>query len=74
MESSGWRKPSLQQGRIIYDSTVPAGPFRIQSLNNATSGQLDVKVMEQNGEVQSFTVTTASVPYLTRPSQIRYQV
>ncbi|WP_176205238.1 fimbria/pilus outer membrane usher protein, partial [Salmonella enterica] len=31
-----------QQGRVIYDSTVPAGPFRIQSLNNATRGQLDV--------------------------------
>lgn len=63
-----------QQGRVIYDSTVPAGPFRIQSLNNATRGQLDVKVTEQNGEVQTFTVNTASVPYLTRPGRVRYQV
>ncbi|WP_212668167.1 fimbria/pilus outer membrane usher protein, partial [Salmonella enterica] len=63
-----------QQGRVIYDSTVPAGPFRIQSLNNATRGQLDVTVTEQNGEVQTFTVSTASVPYLTRPGRIRYQV
>lgn len=63
-----------QQGRVVYDSTVPAGPFRIQSLNNATRGQLDVKVTEQNGEVQNFSVTTASVPYLTRPGQVRYQV
>lgn len=63
-----------QQGRVVYDSTVPAGPFRIQSLNNATRGQLDVKVTEQNGEEQKFTVSTASVPYLTRPGQVRYQV
>ncbi|EBJ5852877.1 fimbria/pilus outer membrane usher protein [Salmonella enterica] len=63
-----------QQGRVLYDSTVPAGPFRIQSLSNATRGQLDVKVTEQNGEVQTFTVNTASVPYLTRPGRVRYQV
>lgn len=63
-----------QQGRVVYDSTVPAGPFRIQSLNNATRGQLDVTVTEQNGEVQKFSVTTASVPYLTRPGHVRYQV
>ncbi|ECI4646641.1 PapC/FimD family outer membrane usher protein [Salmonella enterica subsp. salamae] len=63
-----------QQGRVVYDSTVPAGPFRIQSLNETVRGQLDVKVTEQNGEVQEFTVSTAAVPYLTRPGQVRYQV
>lgn len=63
-----------QQGRVLYDSTVPAGPFRIQSLSNATRGQLDVKVTEQDGEVRTFTVSTASVPYLTRPGRVRYQM
>ncbi|EAM6659642.1 fimbria/pilus outer membrane usher protein [Salmonella enterica] len=63
-----------QQGRVLYDSTVPAGPFNIRSLNNATRGQLDVKVTEQNGEEQNFSVTTASVPYLTRPGHVRYQM
>ncbi|TSB25741.1 fimbria/pilus outer membrane usher protein [Serratia marcescens] len=63
-----------QQGRVVYDSTVPAGPFRIQDLDSAMRGQLDVKVTEQNGDVQTFSVSTASVPYLTRPGQIRYQL
>jgi outer membrane usher protein FimD/PapC len=63
-----------QQGRVIYESTVPAGPFRIQSLDNAIRGTLDVKVTEQNGEERTFSVSTASVPYLTRPGQIRYQI
>ncbi|ELC7077850.1 fimbria/pilus outer membrane usher protein [Salmonella enterica] len=63
-----------QQGRVLYDSTVPAGPFRIQSLSNAARGQLDVKVTEQDGEVRTFTVSTASVPYLTRPGRVRYQM
>ncbi|MCB5304091.1 fimbria/pilus outer membrane usher protein [Yersinia bercovieri] len=63
-----------QQGRMVYDSMVPAGPFRIQNLDSGVRGQLDVRVLEQNGEVQTFSVTTASVPYLTRPGQVRYKV
>lgn len=63
-----------QLGRVVYDSTVPVGPFRIQDLDSAIRGQLDVKIVEQNGEVQTFSVSTASVPYLTRPGQIRYQL
>ncbi|EKA6275307.1 fimbria/pilus outer membrane usher protein [Salmonella enterica] len=63
-----------QLGQVIYDSTVPAGPFRIQSLNTSTRGQLDVKVTEQDGKIETFTVSTASVPYLTRPGQLRYKL
>lgn len=62
-----------QQGRVVYETTVAAGPFRIQELNGATSGQLDVRVEEQDGSVQTFQVTTATVPYLTRPGQVRYK-
>ena len=63
-----------QQGRVIYETTVAAGPFRIQELNSAVSGQLDVKVEEQDGSVQNFQVTTATIPYLTRPGQVRYKL
>ncbi|WP_230979036.1 outer membrane usher protein [Intestinirhabdus alba] len=63
-----------QQGRVIQETQVAAGPFRIQDLNDMVSGTLDVRVEEQNGTVQQFTVNTASVPYLTRPGQIRYKL
>lgn len=63
-----------QQGRVLYESTVAAGPFRIQELNSAVNGQLDVRVEEQDGSVQTFEVTTATVPYLTRPGQVRYKL
>ncbi|MGX9271870.1 fimbria/pilus outer membrane usher protein [Pantoea ananatis] len=63
-----------QQGRIIYETMVAAGPFRVQELSSAVSGQLDVKVEEQDGSVQHFQVTTATVPYLTRPGQVRYKL
>lgn len=63
-----------QQGRVIYESQVAAGPFRIQDINDAVSGQLDVRVEEQNGQVQTFQVSTANIPYLTRPGSVRYKV
>lgn len=63
-----------QQGRVIHETTVASGPFRIQDLSDAVSGRLDVRVEEQDGSVQTFQVDTASVPYLTRPGQLRYKV
>lgn len=63
-----------QQGRILYDSTVPAGPFTIQDLDSSVRGRLDVDIIEQNGQKKTFKVDTAYVPYLTRPGQIRYKL
>jgi outer membrane usher protein FimD/PapC len=59
---------------VIYETTVAAGPFRIQELNSALTGRLDVRVEEQDGSVQTFAVETAQVPYLTRPGQLRYKM
>ncbi|MBF7997762.1 fimbria/pilus outer membrane usher protein [Rahnella laticis] len=63
-----------QQGRVIYQTQVAQGPFRIQELSQATSGALDVRVEEADGRVQTFTVDTANIPYLTRPGMVRYKV
>lgn len=62
-----------QQGRVIYETTVASGPFRIQDLNSAVTGKLDVKVEEQDGSVSTFQVDTANIPYLTRPGLVRYK-
>lgn len=63
-----------QQGRVLYETQVPSGPFRIQDLNSAVSGTLDVKVQEQDGTTQNYQVDTANVPYLTRPGLVRYRL
>lgn len=63
-----------QQGRVLYETQVAAGPFRIQDLHDAMSGELQVKVTEQDGNVQEFSVNTASIPYLTRPGLVRYKL
>lgn len=63
-----------QQGRVLQESLVAAGPFRIQDINDAVSGQLDIRVEEQDGSVQQFSMETATIPYLTRPGTVRYKV
>ena len=62
-----------QQGRVLYETQVAAGPFRIQDLNDAVSGKLDVTVTEQDGSVSTFQVDTANIPYLSRPGSVRFK-
>ncbi|MBP6082688.1 MAG: fimbria/pilus outer membrane usher protein [Providencia sp.] len=62
------------QDRIILETTVPPGPFRIQSLDSGVRGVLDVTVREENGEENKFSINTASLPYLTRPGRIIYKI
>ncbi|HDC4621234.1 TPA: fimbria/pilus outer membrane usher protein, partial [Enterobacter asburiae] len=63
-----------QQGRVVYESQVPSGPFTISDLSDALAGELDVKVQEQDGTVQNFKVNTATIPYLTRPGSFRFKL
>ncbi|TFZ53066.1 outer membrane usher protein [Serratia proteamaculans] len=63
-----------QQGRVLYETQVAAGPFRIQDINDAVTGQLNIRVEELDGSVQEFTMDTASIPYLTRPGLVRYKL
>lgn len=63
-----------QQGRVLYETTVASGPFRIQDISDVVKGTLNVRVEEQDGSVQVFQVETATIPYLTRPGQLRYKL
>jgi len=63
-----------QQGRVLYETTVAAGPFRIQDINDAVSGELNVRVEEQDGSVQEFVMNTSNIPYLTRPGSVRFKL
>ncbi|EKT60250.1 fimbria/pilus outer membrane usher protein [Providencia burhodogranariea] len=62
------------QDRVILETTVPPGPFRIQTLDSGVRGVLDVTVREENGEEKKFSLSTASLPYLTRPGRIVYKL
>lgn len=61
-------------GRVIYQTKVAPGPFIITDLNQSVQGTLDVKVTEEDGRVNSFQVSAASTPFLTRQGQLRYSI
>ncbi|MGE9716031.1 fimbria/pilus outer membrane usher protein, partial [Escherichia coli] len=50
-----------QQGRIIYETQIAPGPFRIQDLHDAVSGRLDVRIEEQDGTIQEYQIDTANI-------------
>ncbi|WP_434661445.1 fimbria/pilus outer membrane usher protein [Klebsiella sp. MISC125] len=61
-------------GRIIYQAKVAPGPFIITDLNQSVQGTLDVEVTEEDGRVNTFQVSAASTPFLTRKGQVRYKI
>ncbi|WP_179404261.1 fimbria/pilus outer membrane usher protein [Burkholderia guangdongensis] len=62
-----------QQGRVLLVTKVSPGPFALQNLHTSVQGTLDVAVEEEDGTVERFQVSIASVPYLSRSGQLRYK-
>lgn len=64
-----------QAKQIIYQTTVPAGPFIIDDLYpSGYVGDLEVEITEANGQSRTFTVPYASVAHLIRQGHWRYQL
>lgn len=64
-----------QNDNIIYETTVPPGPFVISDLYQASyGGDFQVSVQEADGTVRAFTVPYAYLPDLMRPNQSKYSV
>jgi outer membrane usher protein len=64
-----------QNGNLLYETTVPPGPFEINDLYaTGYGGDLDVVVTEADGSKRSFSVPYASVPLALRPGVYRYNV
>ncbi|WP_080963055.1 fimbria/pilus outer membrane usher protein [Pseudomonas fluorescens] len=71
--AQGNARVTVRQGeRVLYETAVPPGPFRIRDINSAVSGKLDVEITEDDGSTQKYQMETASVPYLSRPGYLRY--
>lgn len=64
-----------QDGQTLHQSSVPAGPFSIESVLPAnTGGELLVTIQESDGRIRRFTVPYSSVPQLLKPGVSRYGV
>lgn len=72
---SNARVSITQQGNLIYETTVPPGPFVIDDLYpTGAGGDLRVAVTEADGSTSTFTVAYAAMPELLRPGVTRYSV
>ena len=58
--------------RIIYETTVPPGVFKINDLDSGLQGKIDVSIIEENGQVEHFEQYIDSLPYLSREGDFRY--
>lgn len=65
----------LQNGNLLRELTVPAGPFSIDDLQPmGYGGDIQVEIHEANGEVRTFAVPFTAVAQLIRPGYSRYQL
>lgn len=64
-----------QRGSVIYEASVPPGPFEFDDLPpTGYGGDLDVTITESDGRTKHFTVPFASVSQLLRPGMQRFNV
>ena len=62
-----------QNGSVVYETSVPPGPFKISDLyNTGYSGNLEVSVTESDGRIQKFIVPYAAVAQMLRPGLGRF--
>uniref|UniRef100_UPI003369CA6A fimbria/pilus outer membrane usher protein n=1 Tax=Shigella sp. FC1967 TaxID=1898041 RepID=UPI003369CA6A len=63
-----------QNGFVIYQISVPPGAFEIKDLYaTSSSGNLDVVIKENNGEITQFVVPYSNVPILQREGRLKYE-
>lgn len=64
-----------QNGYVIYQSYVSAGPFEIRDLSQVTAGSdLEVTITEADGTERSFIQASSSVPVLQREGSLKYSL
>lgn len=64
-----------QNGRLLYRTMIPAGPFELNRINNVVIGSpLDVTVIQDNGEKQQFQVVTANQQNAVSPMSYQFSL
>lgn len=63
----------VQNGNVIYETSVPPGEFVISDLNTSGySGSIEVTIREANGNVRTQTLPYSSIPQLLRTGYSKY--
>lgn len=72
---SNARVTVTQNGSVIYETSVPPGPFRLTDIYNAgNGGELVVTVTEADGSKHISTQAYSSLPVMKRPGGVDYEV
>ena len=62
-------------GAIVYQKSVPPGPFEINDLGVVDSGSdMQVEIREADGRIRSYTQASANLPILQREGRMRYNI
>jgi outer membrane usher protein len=66
----------VRQGHVLlYDTMVPPGPFALRDVQPlGLGGALEVRVVEADGRVSTFSVPYTAIPGLLRPGHSRFSV
>lgn len=72
---SNARVTVTQNGSVIYETSVPPGPFRLTDIYSAgNGGELVVTVTEADGSKHVSTQTFSTLPVMKRPGGLDYEV
>ncbi|EIV7913468.1 fimbria/pilus outer membrane usher protein [Klebsiella pneumoniae] len=65
-----------QNGYLLYTTIVAPGPFEIKdsSLSNVVGGSYDVKIIESNGEIQTYSVPYSEPFFALAEGYFRYSL
>ncbi|HAZ3643133.1 TPA: fimbrial biogenesis outer membrane usher protein [Escherichia coli] len=61
-----------QNNTIIWQGTVPAGPFELRDVSPLYDGNMDIEIHEADGSVRHLSQNSATVPVLQREGRLRY--
>lgn len=64
-----------QNGRLLYQTLVPAGPFELSNINNiSATTPLNVVVIQEDGQKQRFSVLTSNINKDTSAVKSNFQL
>jgi outer membrane usher protein len=64
-----------QNNYLVYSMNVAPGNFEIADLSGVNdSGDLEIKIIESDGSVRTYTQPYASIPNMVRAGQHKYQI
>lgn len=73
--SSDARVTVKQNGSVIYQTWVSAGPFELKDISQVTSGgDLEITVREADGSERSWVQSSSSVPMMLREGAMKYSL